>query len=671
MNSNISNLVFGTQNRAFCLLLGYLMFSSFALSAQKRLSRSDSYFGIHFDFHAKENNEPIGATTTSEMIDSVIKLVQPDWIQIDSKGHLGVSSYPTKVGFPAPEIINNPLSIWRETTAKRNVSLYVHHSGVADDKQIKLHPDWAVIKSDGTSEKRSTSLFSPYVNEVLIPQIQEISSLGIDGVWIDGDCWSVRRDYSKRAVLEFQKETGVNTIPLNSEDPNWLELQKFTRKSYRDYLNHYVTTLKKKNPDFEICSNWAFTDHMPETVSVPIDFISGDLNPDNSLNSARVSARYISKQGKPWDLMSWSFTEKGYIQKPAVHLQREAAEVISQGGGYQAYFTQRRDGSIKLNEIPVLAELAKFCRERQRFCHKAESIPQIALLFSTEGHYHQSKGVFSRDFDPMKGILEALINSQLVVDLVGEHHLSNGNLSKYPLLIIPEWEYLNESFIKTIKNYVKEGGNVLLLGAKTSLIFKDELDVKFNETLIRSKSILAYLNNSSTQTLDYQQVSLGSNATPFANIYDTLNSTQFPAASITEFGKGKIAATYFALGREYNRQPNEYQRQFLVDMVNQLFPNPIVKVEGTRNVDVTLMKKNNQLMVNLINTSGDHRTEPIINKIEPIKSLVVKIKLDRKPLSITFEPSGVKLPFKYDKGEVQLNIPELKIHDIIVVNSTN
>ncbi len=80
----------------------------FSCSPQKRtpesatekqtLRRSDSYFGLHFDFHANKNDSAIGKTFTAEMIDSLLTMVQPDYIQVDCKGHPGISSYPTKVG---------------------------------------------------------------------------------------------------------------------------------------------------------------------------------------------------------------------------------------------------------------------------------------------------------------------------------------------------------------------------------------------------------------------------------------------------------------------------------------------------------------------------------------------------------------------------------------------
>ena len=86
--------------------------------------------------------------------------------------------------------------------------------------------------------------------------------------------------------------------------------------------------------------------------------------------------------------MAWSFTiagetRNGSRQKSAVQLQREAAVVLALGGGFQAYYQQRRDGSVPEEYLPVMAEVAKFCRARQAVCQRAEPVPQVALLYST------------------------------------------------------------------------------------------------------------------------------------------------------------------------------------------------------------------------------------------------------------------------------------------------
>ena len=57
------------------------------------LKRKDSFFGVHFDFHAKDDETPVGRNTTPEAIRAIVETVQPDFIQFDCKGHPGLSSF--------------------------------------------------------------------------------------------------------------------------------------------------------------------------------------------------------------------------------------------------------------------------------------------------------------------------------------------------------------------------------------------------------------------------------------------------------------------------------------------------------------------------------------------------------------------------------------------------
>ena len=89
-----------------------------------RLKRADSFLGIHFDLHAGEDCTEMGKNTTPAMVERIIDLVQPDYLQIDCKGHPGLTSYPTKVGHPAPGFVGDPLRVWRDVTARRGVARY-------------------------------------------------------------------------------------------------------------------------------------------------------------------------------------------------------------------------------------------------------------------------------------------------------------------------------------------------------------------------------------------------------------------------------------------------------------------------------------------------------------------------------------------------------------------
>ena len=60
-------------------------------------SRKDCFFGLHFDFHAMPGDE-VGSIIDIASIEEMLDATKPDMIQVDTKGHPGISSYMTAVG---------------------------------------------------------------------------------------------------------------------------------------------------------------------------------------------------------------------------------------------------------------------------------------------------------------------------------------------------------------------------------------------------------------------------------------------------------------------------------------------------------------------------------------------------------------------------------------------
>jgi hypothetical protein len=646
-----------------------------ATEEPRRLKRSESFLGVHYDFHAGKDCTEIGKNTTREMIENFIKQVRPDYVQIDCKGHPGLSSYPTKAGNQAPGFVGDPLRLWRDVTREHGVALYMHYSGVWDTEAVQLHPDWAVVNADGKTNNQITSPFGPYADQLLIPQLRELAGdYRVDGAWVDGECWAALPDYGDAAVQAFRQQTGFQAAPRKRGDQGWYEWMDFHREAYRKYLRHYLTEVNKTHPDFQLCSNWAFTDHMAERVTAPVSFLSGDYSPEDSINSARLSGRYLMRQGKPWDLMAWSFTRKagqgGSNQKSAAQLQAEAAIVVALGGGFQAYFKQKRDGSIYDDRVPVMAEVAKFCRERQVLCHRSEAIPQVALVLSTAGHYRKINGLFSRDLGAVNGALETLLENQYSVEVLGEHHLQ-GRLAEYPLVVIPEWDYLEADFVRELQEYARNGGSLLILGGGSAALFKNVLGVNFAGDRASRTFDLVHGGARERVSGQYQVVTPTGKASVFGLLAATNETAQAgaPAATVAPLGKGKIGAVYFDVGQAYGRGHAEMVRQFMGGLVKQLFPNPRVTVAGSPNVDVCLARsRGGRIMVNLVNTSAPHRTEPVFDVIPPVGPLAVTLRVAQRPKTILRHPGGESLPFQYSKGEAKLTVPRLGIHDILVVD---
>jgi hypothetical protein len=644
--------------------------------APQRIRRADAFLGVHFDFHAGRDCTEIGKNTTRRMVEYVLDQVHPDYLQIDCKGHPGLSSYPTKVGNQAPGFVGDPLRVWREVTAERGVGLFMHYSGVWDSEAIRKHSDWAVIDAKGKRGPNATSFFGSYREQLLVPQLGELAGdYGVDGAWVDGECWASQPDYGEKALAAFRKTTGIEIVPRQPGDPHWFEFLQFNRDAFRNYLRHYITEVKERHPEFQICSNWAFTDHMPEAVSAPVDWISGDFSPQDSVNSARLSGRYLVRQGKPWDLMAWSFTTTpgpgGKRQKTAVQLEREAAVVLALGGGFEAYFTQKRDGSVREEFLPIMAEVSRFCRVRQAICHHAMPVPQVALLYSTADHYRMVNGLFPRDPSRFDGTLEALLAAQNSVELVGEHQIT-GRMAEYPLIIVPECSYLEPAFQRELLDYARAGGKLLLIGPAPAALFRAELDVTPVGEPTQDQSALE-ISGSRVLLKGKSQVVMGGPKAQLVGTLFTSNGslvTLSPAATITPVGKGAIAATYFDFSRGYRADRSEKARAFLDDLVRQLFPAPLVEVKGSADVDVSVNRKGGRLLVNLVNTAGPHADPktPILETIPPVGPLQIVLRTPQAPKSVVVEPGGQRLPFETRDGVTRITLPRLEIHSVVAVD---
>ena len=662
------------------LLMLYLLLLPCLVTAQpapERLRRDESFFGLHFDFHARASDEQVGETLTEAMLDSLLRKVQPDFIQVDCKGHPGIASYPSKVSATVSSFEKNPLKLIREVTARHGVALYVHYSGVIDRYIADQHPEWASLNPEGQPNDRGgLSTYSPYVDKILIPQMKELSEVyDLDGAWIDGECWGLQPDYSEHMRKAWLvKYSGDLPRPGEENYPAFLE---FNRLGFLQYLQHYLDEVHAFDPEFQMTSNWSYSSFMPEPVNTPVDYLSGDLTPSNAVYRASFESRCLAPQGKPWDIMAWSFAwgrELGNSTKTALQLQQEAAQVLSMGGGFQVYFKQNRDASFQPWTFSIMDEVAEFCRERETFTHKAQPVPQIALLYSNAGYKHISPNVYSPwsgELNPLQGILYALLDGQHSVEILRENHLS-GKMAQYPLIVIPEWEYLEPSFKDELVEYAENGGKLLVIGAKAVKLFENELAVNFDGEVVDQQRQLGYGRHLAGLRTNYQLAKAASDTETLGQLY-TLMDERFPDehvfASVNKLGEGMIGAVYADLGNVYLERKTTVYRDFLQGMVRSLFPEQMVEVEGSRKVHVAINQKDDQLLLNLVNTCGDHANEQVYvyDEIPKTGPLQVSIRTEKKPVKVTLQPGNQSIDFSYEDGLLRFEIPELHIHKIAVI----
>lgn len=665
--------------------------------------RSDCFFGLHNDFHAIPMDDlVVGETLREEDIREICETIQPEFIQVDCKGHPGWASYPTALGNAMPAFKDDPLMLWRKVTAEYGIGLYVHYSGVYDVKYCNEHPEQRILKASGKYGD-SVRLDSKYWDEFFIPQITElITKYRIDGIWVDGECWSVKPDYHPETIQKFEKETGIDlkgNAPKTKEDPYFKEYIDYTREEFRKVLRYYVDQLHEKFPDFQICSNWAFSDHMPEAVCANVDFLSGDLNPYRSFNSARYAARMICQHELHWDLMAWNFRHCVYSSassapKHPLQVMQEAAAVIALGGGFQDYVMQFNDGSPNLTQIRNLASLSTFLKERKPYCFGGKPVPQAAVLVPTFDRYHEMTVPFSREgMEKYVGLVSLLCDSGVSTQTVLESTMAK-HLHEYPLIIVPElYHGISEETFGQLKEYVTHGGNLCLIGSKTAKLFA-ERGFGFTAEYYNEQPDAvnhAYFDNghkSETGGSDYLPYYFTTDNQAFgltlggciigteqknARILGTLHRAQrgegVPFATLFPFEQGTISVIAIDLGTQYHTGAQYLHKELIRQSILRQF-DPLVKIESAvGTLEIVCLRKNGRLMVQLVNANGDHNNTACLteDQIPPVVDVVLSLKCDTEPKEIRLQPEGKPLPFDIRDGRALVTVSRVDIHSILEV----
>ncbi len=640
----------------------------------------NAFFGLHFDLHPNAGDTELGRETTAEHIREMLEKVKPDFVQYDCKGHPGYTGYPTKVGAPSPGIINDALKIWREVTREMGIPLSIHYSGVWDSRVLEEHPEWARMDPHGNRHPNYVSLLSPYPTERMIPQLLEVvREYDIDGMWIDGDCWAALPDWSPACQAEFTRRTGIAEIPKKAGDPHWEEWLAFHRTLFKEYVARYVAAVKAEKPSCLVTSNWSFTVRMPEAMDVPLDYISGDYDPSFGAERAMVEGRFIASRRVPWDLMTWSFLKTGdqpWTFKNAAHLSQEVSTVMAQGGAVFIYDTPQRSGRLNSWHMDVLAEVARFCRERQPWCHRTETVPQIAVLHSESTWYTRNDPLFNFGGanQPMEGALFALLESGWSVDLLNETALAE-RAGQYPVIVIPEVTRLPEAFRQAMAEYVEGGGRLLISGGEAAEMFGELAGITFADMEAPAMNWLPVEGRAVAVQGAFRPVVPGSGVTVLAHaLYqqepDLNRRESVPAATLRRVGKGAVAVIPGPIFRAYYQGRYPDLRRFIAGILTAMEPSGLARMEGPWWIEMAARKRGDTLLIQLVNRGVGGYLSPnrhIVESVPDTGPFTVRIPVEKKPSRCFVAPGDKAVEWSWTEGELTAKLPGLGIYDILVV----
>lgn len=648
--------------------------------------RKDLFFGVHIDEAVDDSDSMVGIFFDKSIIERICTEIKPDFIQSDAKGWKGLSCYPTEVGIRAKDVRNNILKGWQEVAARYEIPIYAHFCSLVNRAAGRTRPEWAAVNIESGTDRadiyRNTymSLYGPYVDEQLIPQMKEIASCGYNGIWVDAESWATQLDCSDWARIAYRKETGKK-IPASREDPDFDAYLAWIRKGFKDYVSKYIAEVKKDFPDFEICSNYTVGSALPEQDLPSLDFASYDLTAVNPLACIRYEARLMKNRGVPWDLMSWGFRyghPGGYYGlKTAVMLKQEAAAVIMLGGAYQVYHNMQLYRTLcwESQYFPVMKEIAGFCRAREKLCFQTEIVRDIGVVVSARNHYAVKKLPYVYPNDNYEHSIRGLIDLSLDCGHSTEALLSHqtADFEQFDALVLGNMEVIESELKNALLNYTKNGGRLLITGADTLRLFSEEMPCKIEELYGEEKNNTFDLFSPFCASEIKSKVAVvqdfDGEIVEFGRLGEKgISRRDIPAVIRKAYGNGIITAVTFDVGKDYYRCKNVVSKGVMRKVFG--IENPRVWTDNDAYVDVNLTEKKGVRMLNLLNTLGEHNDEKVgsFDFIPAITDLSFGFVCPYRPSRVTQEPEGRELEFVYENGRIKSRINRLEIHSVIVAH---
>jgi hypothetical protein len=472
---------------------------------------------------------------------------------------------------PFEEYIHN-LKIVTNACQKNGIRLIGHLTACCVlESYFKEHQNQAMIDIK-TGDRAYFRRYGTYMMCPNNPDFQDnflervkrmVTETGMDGLMVDETEW-LPAEWTicgcKYCREKFKEKTGYN-IPNpdstnvwgNFQNPQWRAWISFRIESMGDFLVKIKETIDQCGPGklFTGCYCEALYPGVAQYYGMDLEDMQRSFN----------TSFFESEPSNPW---SWRYSaaEAKYYAAfgPCIYL------------GYSASYTQQYFtwAFAKTNGFGlwIWPEVEKFFpyqweRKWEDMLSSQEVLCNTALLFSSPAKNLMKDSFYS--VYEYAGWAESLTEAHIPFEALIASGIDRENIKKYKKIILPDAACLSDSQIDILKDFVKEGGH-LIVTASSSLY--DETSAKrkdfgLNEIMgLRFKEFLSSIDSLSMISVVLpgvakKNLSFNGNAVLVDKMKDDITvlsrikETGSPAITISKYGEGDVTYIAFSPGIRY------------------------------------------------------------------------------------------------------------------------
>ena len=585
---------------------------------------------LHPDFHIPPETTGVGENFDGMAYAASLKAHSVDSIVMFGKCHYGLSYYPTETGTVHPGLVKDMLHEVSKGAKAHGLEFIVYFSVFLDTAAIDKHPSWRMLtQRDGRFTRQKyepVCVNSPYLEELFIPQVLEVlEKYPVDQFFLDTMTW-FEPCYCQSCVEKFGGE-----IP-SEKDGNWLEYVCWLHTCYRDFYARAAEAVNVKNPGVFCTFNWEWSIRHPEAPVPYIKRLAGDLFPNGKVSS--FYTRYLSGTGYPFDYMTGRFMHGlgDWVNNNDITLQYTAAAAIANGGGFYLIDRQLPNGLLEDRSYAAIDAVFSFINARRELVADTVPVRETAVL-TTCDHLAGSrmelfpqKDIRAKRLEIFMSIHELLTENGVHFTFLNEENFLK-TINDYKFVILPELHNVSKTLSSALKDFVENGGKLLIIQPDEESVNPELTALAGVEAAGKTPREYTYVEFSRDGKIDSPFIVYGSNnlvlprdgAQILAHIIEPLQSnggvfghgvapaskkTEYAAAALRKVGKGQVIYVAAQILSSNLTHSNQDYGQFILGLVDRLLPEPMARLVTDAPVEMSLMRKENDLIIHLVNHGG-------------------------------------------------------------------
>ncbi|SDD89819.1 Hypothetical glycosyl hydrolase 6 [Paenibacillus sp. UNCCL117] len=619
--------------------------------------------------------------------------------------------YPSKVPF---HTVNGHLP--PHTDLLDNVIKACHEEGIrfiarfdfskAEDSVYLRRPEWFVRKEGGEPEivgagrpgpwplLMNTCINSGYRNDgVAAPVLREVlSRYEIDGVFFNAPGYMFCR--CARCGRKYRELYGKELPPYSAElEPG------FASRCMRDNMELLHGLIKQTRPEVAMILYYnLYRDNLYERAETT-DLLCTEPQDILSLGQAHIPefwkpalsiklGRSLPERPAPFGIvhscpgMDWRHTGL-----PVAEYRFWLAQIPAGGGQIWHSLTGVPDTITDKRILSTVAELNAHVARVESHMDGAEPLAQVALLWNADRS--------------AEGWADALINKQVPFDVLLTEQAVPERLVRYRALLIPEGFVYPEGFVRTLEDYVNQGGYVItegllpegteglpeLLGISGDICVSEPLTASYlrfegkhnplqaglEETeLIAHRGRVVYCRPESAScrvlaTLVPPFSPLESVGAPPERASLPVSHTDLPLALLNRTGTGGVLYFPFSVSHLINEYKLEEHYKLVENGIHlALGEERLLRITSYQGLQVTLFRKDGDLLLHLVNGAG---RRPLRTTL-PLHDLEVELLVEHPSGTYRVQPliEGQELASRIEEGRLRFTVPRLDVWECIRIS---